>query len=140
MYYGNLNVYNSLILNKIYYCEKLFPNRRFTIFRYKIKVMSTSAFLILLPVVVLGLILVRVFWLEIFSVLIVVRTLFYLAVLSFSSAIIWSVWINDDPEGFWRCWLFFSIIYIVAAALLYGILLDIFDMGVELIRYIFRIR
>ncbi len=101
--------------------------------------MSTTTFLVLLPITIIALVLIRIFWLELFNIVLILQILFYLAVLSFGSAIVWAIGINNDQEGFWRCWLFFGITYAVAAGLLFGVLKDIFDMGVNLIRYIFKI-
>ncbi len=101
--------------------------------------MSTSTFFVLLPITLIILVLMRVFWLELLSIVIGFKILFYLAILSFGSAIVWSIGINNDQEGFWTCWLFFGIVYLVATALVFGILRNIFDMGVDLIRYIFKL-
>lgn len=101
--------------------------------------MSTATFFVVLPITLIILVLIRVFWLELLSIIIALKILFYLSILSFGSAIIWAIGINNDQEGFWTCWLFFSIVYLVATALAFGILRNIFDMGVDLIRYIFKL-
>lgn len=102
--------------------------------------MNTSTFLIALPITVLILMILRYFWLELYMLVQIVKILFGITVLSFGSAIIWSIFIQGDEEGFWLCWLYFGITYLVTVVLVFGILMDIFRMGVDLIRYIFKIK
>ncbi len=102
--------------------------------------MSTTTFFILLPITIIVLALMRVFWLELLSIILTLQILWYVAILSFASAIVWSIGIQNDEEGFWLCWLFFGITYTVAAAFLFGVINDIFDMGINFIRRIFKIR
>lgn len=102
--------------------------------------MSTSTFLIALPITILILIVLRYFWFELYMLVQIIKVLFGITVLSFGSAIIWSIFIQGDEEGFWMCWLYFGIAYLVAVALAFGILMDIFRIGVDLVRYIFKIK
>ena len=101
--------------------------------------MSTSTFLIALPIVILMLILLRVFWLELYIVTTVLQILGTITIVSLVSATVWCV-VKDSTEGFYRCWLFFGIVYTVLVAMIAGIISDIFSMGLDFIRYIFRIK
>lgn len=102
--------------------------------------MSTSTFFIALPITLVVLALIRAFWIEVLSIILTLQILWYLFLLSFGSAIIWSIFIMDDKEGFWTCWLYFGIVYVVATLFAFGILGEIFDIGIRFIRNVFKIK
>ena len=85
-------------------------------------------------------IVIRLFWVQILGIILVGQVLYYIAIASFGSALIWSIGIKNDKEGFWTCWLFFGITYTVAAVVFYLIVNDIISMGVDFIRKIFKIK
>lgn len=102
--------------------------------------MSLTTFLVLVPAVVLLAMLVRAFWIEIAAVILIIRILFNIAVLSFGSALVWAIGIENDKEGFWLCWVFFAIVYTVAAGIFYLIANDIVSIGVNFVRKIFKVK
>lgn len=100
--------------------------------------MSLSTLLISIPVILVLAVLVRAFWIEILTVILVLRALFYIAVTSFGSALVWAIGIENDKEGFWQCWMFFAILYTTAAIVLYFIINDAIDISVDFIRKLFK--
>lgn len=102
--------------------------------------MDLSTFLVSILVVVLLAIVIRAFWVEILAIILIGRILFYIAVASFGSALVWAIGIKDDKDGFWLCWLFFAITYTVAAVVFFLIANDIINIGVSFVRKIFKIK
>jgi hypothetical protein len=102
--------------------------------------MDLSTFLVSITVVALLAIITRVFWAEILAIVLVGQILFYIAVASFGSALIWSIGINGDKEGFWTCWLFLAITYTVVTVVFYLIVSDVINLGIDFIRKIFKIK
>ena len=83
---------------------------------------------------------VRVFWVQILGIIIIGQILYYIAIASFGTALIWAIGIKNDKEGFWTCWLYFAIAYTIAAVVFYLIVNDIISIGVDFIRKIFKIK
>ena len=98
----------------------------------------TTLLLSILAVIVLG-IFVRLFWLQILAVIQIIQVLFYITALSIVSASVWSIGVMNDRENVWMSFVFFFVLYTVIVMVLYGILSDIIDLGIEFIRNIFKI-
>lgn len=129
-----------MILNRLFYCKKLFPKRRIRIFRYKIKVMSwLTLFIVSLTVVALGYLIAR-FWLEIAFILIIIRTIFVLTTISGVSTVFWLAFIEGKTDGWQQTWIFFFILYSTILGIILVIIFDLYKYGVGFVRDIFKIK
>ena len=98
----------------------------------------STLLLAILGVILLG-IFVRLFWLQILAIIQIIQVLFYITALSIISASVWSIGVMNGKEDVWKSFTFFFVLYVVAALVVYGILSDIIDLGIEFIRNIFKI-
>ena len=100
--------------------------------------MSTTTLLLSIPVIILLAALVRFFWVEILVTALIVRLVFTIALVSFGTALVWGIGVENDKAGFWNWWSFFAIAYTAIAVVIYLIAQDIISMGIEFIRKLFR--
>ena len=129
-----------MILNRLFYCKKLFPKRRILIFRYKIKVMTWLTFFIAtLTVFALGFVVAK-FWVELAVFFIVMKTILTLALISGVSALLWIIFADSGAQGWQRLWMFFFLGYSTVVAVFVSISFDLIDYSVECIRSIFKIK
>lgn len=98
----------------------------------------STLLLAILGVILLGTF-VRLFWLQILAIIQIIQVLFYITALSIISASVWSIGVMNDRVDVWRSFIFFFVLYTVIVMVLYGILSDIIDLGIEFIRNIFKI-
>ncbi len=88
--------------------------------------MTLSTFMIALTAMFLLALFIRLFWPIILAIFLILQVLFYVAVASLISAVVWMAFIMNEKEGWGLCWLFFFITYLTIVGILAGIANDIF--------------